>query len=1633
MEPQQPWGWDNQQGRFVPVSPAGQAERLLKPQQVGNRDGNQSQGVHINCGQRGGGHRGTIGGGNHGINEGNRSGHQKQAHLGQMMSPTGQTGIFPQQFSQDYQHGLQQGLGSSVTSSFILDQNEQVGKQMKKGSSKRSGHRRKKKQDGAIKSQIDDNLDGQNKRQGNDRRKGRGCGKKQGQGERRVSNTEGACGGERASEDGSESTSEDDENEEYSALKGTETICSIEQGTKDNTMHDKRNTNDVSTSNQTKDITRIDDIKDLGLTTLKNRMKRYKSKLAALRKEANKSANNIKALEKIALFESVIETIDGEIKSRLPNVDAQVPLKEHKEREQQSKPGRNSDNRNDDKTVVVPQPDTDDSASNSEDEKSLEQLLQQEGKSNRVVEVLLSKLKDLGDQIAELKINKSDLQEESESVKKPKPKSQELKASTDSLKKEKTRKKSTQDPGNQTVANNQPMCTKPLGDQIAKLKGKKQKPPKTKTTQNSCSQIDRGPIKVPEENEVFEFFIKTVGGPTTLKNKSVMNLFPKDFDISSWFRSHEKRFILFENKERTYQFVIPFYRAATFCLDYNGLRNEKKCEKKDCTHAHICKDFVGGSCSQGQTCQFSHNFFDRANASLISKLELDAFNNDQIRLIYSQRFPHVCSQYSSKNICYKPICGYLHVCKKCLSGECDEGSYCTLSHDLKTDQNTSVLKAYHLESWKESLVKLLVFTHGSSVASTGNKSHKDSSPLGLNESLPDKRKMSQDKLNRVADSKDSLLKEQKGKPHGDDRKIFSRSSTSPSAEKNDGVGENGSFIKEQISSTSMEKGKPSPRKKELLGEMKHGRDKLTETIMQPPASQVANNGSAKPKVRRKKDRTSNVGDKGSTDSVLETDAAETNPICERYLVDKCKTAGCKCHHIDSIKLPYIWQIKMLHSWFTLDKQQIIEVERAYCNRLDNFKAMIFYGDRNYIATLEFNEPDTLTAELVMDGVDTNFTIRTSVRRLSTVSYTKGYKPSAEDSFKTQWRWFYTDDLGNWLLYEPELLQFTLEQKFTRKCQDTFLFCRGNYQFKYRIDFRRMVQINMETGRERKLLRRPLFMSAENVESKLYPTKIVITNGVDVPLPKAWVPWDLAHAFELVELKRKSAEFKKVEQSFFKTLPPQEFNINYICRVQNMELWMSYDGQKKKMKISLERSGQTKEVDERNLFHGTESLNIVQGICTNGFDFRLCGKHGTMYGKGAYFAQNSKYSHCYTNSSSTTAMKYMFMAKVLVGEYTVGSSSYTRPPEKPGGTAHELFDSCVDSVDNLSIFVVFDLKQCYPEYLICYNKIEEFLVEDVASFRSNANVTHQVEQIQLLPMQSSEPTASISSLVDNTFSVLSYPHHISQPIQGSSVTAGNFSDSVSSGAVSYSLPPQSISWLSDSSQTAYPDHGQITHNVEALGNRDSQSVQIGYPSHGQKTHNVEAIGNRASQSVQTTYPGHGQITHNVEAIGNRASPSVQITYPGHGQITHNVEAIGNRASPSVQTAYPGHGQLTHNVEAIGNRASPSVQITYPGHGQITHNVEAIGNRASQSVQTAYPGHGQIKHNVEAIGNRASPSVQITYPGHGQKTHNVEAIGNRASQSVQITYPGHDQITHNVEAIGNRARQSRAAKQEGCCIQ
>ncbi|GAA6086734.1 protein mono-ADP-ribosyltransferase PARP12-like [Tachysurus ichikawai] len=396
---------------------------------------------------------------------------------------------------------------------------------------------------------------------------------------------------------------------------------------------------------------------------------------------------------------------------------------------------------------------------------------------------------------------------------------------------------------------------------------------------------------------------------------------------------------------------------------------------------------------------------------------------------------------------------------------------------------------------------------------------------------------------------------------------------------------------------------------------------------------------------------------------------DPNEICLFFIRRSCSFKE-KCVRVH-YNLPYRWQVLDKNGQIWKDLPNGEAVERAFCNpsndvspgpEIVNFISMTCGGRQ--------------------------------VRRLSTVSSVT--KPP-NFILTTEWLWYWKNNKEQWTEYglgedaqlSTPLTSQTLENIYQSDPQTEIPVSSGSHT--YMLYFKDMYQQNILYQTKREIRRRPRFVSALEVESKL---KGETSSSSSVAVPAHWDRGALpSFSYKLVSLSRTEAEFLMVEKLFKQTMP--KYKVNSIERNQNSSLWKVFSV-KEQMK---ERNG-GREVDERLLFHGTQE-SLIEAICEQNFDWRICGVNGTLYGKGSYFARDASYSDQYSRSADTT--KKMFVARVLVGHYTSGHHNFVRPPPKTVGKG--LYDSCVDNCSNASIFVIFEKYQIYPEFIIEYSPEE----------------------------------------------------------------------------------------------------------------------------------------------------------------------------------------------------------------------------------------------------------------------------------------------------------------------------------------
>ncbi|XP_060587787.1 protein mono-ADP-ribosyltransferase PARP12-like [Ruditapes philippinarum] len=452
----------------------------------------------------------------------------------------------------------------------------------------------------------------------------------------------------------------------------------------------------------------------------------------------------------------------------------------------------------------------------------------------------------------------------------------------------------------------------------------------------------------------------------------------------------------------------------------------------------------------------------------------------------------------------------------------------------------------------------------------------------------------------------------------------------------------------------------------------------------------------------------------SIDSLIheETEEAEEAFICVDYIFGQCRDRRCKCIHSKN-KLPYIWQIHVFGAWISLNECE--KIEEAYADHAEKSNNIKMPYNGLDLSVQVYFIP-VIKADVIIHGSGESL-VETKARRLSTMSYINAESSSLgneevnTNKFYTQWRWYWRDDYRQWNLFQPDVFQYTLEAKYLAR-QMFYSFSRENFAFNHTISFDKMVQLNNDTRKRRHIMRRPVLLSLEEVRRKIFPLSLSAVTLIKTPLPESWMPWDLVQPFELVNITGSNEEVE-IKRLFFETIDRSKEQIDSICRVQNHKLWELFCSEESTMKDKARRLRyKHNSVNKKFLFHGTDNIDAVRGICVNNFDKRVSGKFGTSYGDGAYFARDAKYSHCYTQGP----VRYMFVVNVLLGQSAKGDKSYRRPPEIPG-RIYELYDSCVNDIEDPTIFVLFDKNLYYPQYLIQYHDRETISQETVSQSTS----------------------------------------------------------------------------------------------------------------------------------------------------------------------------------------------------------------------------------------------------------------------------------------------------------------------------
>lgn len=189
--------------------------------------------------------------------------------------------------------------------------------------------------------------------------------------------------------------------------------------------------------------------------------------------------------------------------------------------------------------------------------------------------------------------------------------------------------------------------------------------------------------------------------------------------------------------------------------------------------------------------------------------------------------------------------------------------------------------------------------------------------------------------------------------------------------------------------------------------------------------------------------------------------------------------------------------------------------------------------------------------------------------------------------------------------------------------------------------------------------------------------------------------------EVTRVHEGSDEFQDVVKNFYATIHEYHSKIR-IIQVEKLMNRLLFNQYKLKKASVLQRA--TYPEVERTLYHGTNETSVKE-ICVHGFNRSFCGRNATAYGQGVYFAVNSALSVLDQYSPpNINGHKFIFVSKVLTGDFTKGCHSMKTTPLKETGDVPLRYDSVTDHVTKPTMFVIFNDTQAFPEYLITCQRI-----------------------------------------------------------------------------------------------------------------------------------------------------------------------------------------------------------------------------------------------------------------------------------------------------------------------------------------
>ncbi|CAG0887068.1 unnamed protein product [Darwinula stevensoni] len=478
----------------------------------------------------------------------------------------------------------------------------------------------------------------------------------------------------------------------------------------------------------------------------------------------------------------------------------------------------------------------------------------------------------------------------------------------------------------------------------------------------------------------------------------------------------------------------------------------------------------------------------------------------------------ICEAYLLPDGC-SGDCNGLHMCYKYVAKKCSRGDSCEEGHDFKTNHNTKILRKFHLEDADSQLLLKLMQSSGDVVVVPG---------------ICDYYNVGECKYGSGCTKMHLCLNYILGTC-------------------NDGCQLNHDILESHCERLLKNSGvKMDSSRKDLKNFLK--REWQKEQKLDAIAER-------KEKADQEKQRRRQL-EEAARRKVFHADEddgeVEVPEVCIFLLNDRCldgERGRCKRLHAGT---PYHWQVKnpVTNKWINLSKNQSFRLEQNFADpskvkvQLDSFTSEeVHLTKRSQLRSL-FQDESYEVDFIGMKLRNMQTQARMDIRRLSTESHvmTGGKKHS------TIWCWHFLDISGKWMEYGATTAEHSSSSDLkSADIEKQYCTAQGNgritfstNKFKYEINFQTMKQKNLQTNKQRDILRRPAPPDGSSNQVNVLKYRHV---------PSHWVPMQETETCKMVPLDPGSQEYLNVA-----ALMPG-FTVRKITRVQNPYLWEMYQNRR----------------------------------------------------------------------------------------------------------------------------------------------------------------------------------------------------------------------------------------------------------------------------------------------------------------------------------------------------------------------------------------------------------------------------------------------------------------------------------------